>query len=100
MCLPVSTRGPQRGERLKPRRRPSSPAVQLNQVSARSRQPVAPEDGLHARVNANGCPICLLISPGEVDDAARAAALLRGLENAALVIADKGLCADSIRVHA
>ncbi len=54
---------------------------------------------IHARVDAKGRPVCLLISPGEVHDAACAEALLDGLENGAVVIADKGYDADSIRTH-
>ena len=54
---------------------------------------------IHARVDAKGRPVCLLISPGEVHDAACAEALLNGLENGAVVIADKGYDADSIRMH-
>jgi transposase len=54
---------------------------------------------IHARVDAKGRPICLLISPGQVHDAACAEALLEGLQNGAVVIADKGYDADSIRTH-
>jgi transposase len=54
---------------------------------------------IHARVDAKGRPVCLLISPGEVHDAACAEALLDGLENGAVVIADKGYDADSIRTY-
>ena len=52
---------------------------------------------IHARVDAQGRPICLLISPGNDHDAVRAEELLDGLENGAIVIADKGYDADSIR---
>lgn len=54
---------------------------------------------IHARVDAKGRPVCLLISPGEVHDAACAEALLDGLENGAVVIADKGYDADRVRAH-
>ena len=54
---------------------------------------------IHARVDAKGRPVCLLISPGEVHDAVCAQALLDGLETGAVVIADKGYDADSIRTH-
>jgi transposase len=54
---------------------------------------------IHARIDAKGRPVCLLISPGEVHDAARAEALLKGLEIGALVIADKGYDADCIGAH-
>ena len=54
---------------------------------------------IHARVDAKGRPVCLLISPGEVHDAARDEALLDGLQDGAIVIGDKGYDADSIRAH-
>jgi transposase len=41
----------------------------------------------------------LLISPGEVHDVTRAEALLDGLEQRAVVIADKGYDADRVRAH-
>jgi transposase len=41
----------------------------------------------------------LLISPGEAHDASCADALLNGLENGAVVIADKAYDADNIRAH-
>ena len=37
-----------------------------------------------------GRPVCRLISPGEVHDAACAEALLKGLQNGTVVTADKG----------
>src|SRR6478672_1852438 len=49
---------------------------------------------IHARVDAKGRPVCLLISPGEAHDASCADALLNGLENGAVVIADKAYDAD------
>ena len=52
---------------------------------------------IHARVDAKGRPICLLISPGNDHDVARAEALLEGLESGAIVIADKGYDADRVR---
>ena len=52
---------------------------------------------IHARVDAKGRPVCLLISPGNDHDAVRAEALLVGLQRGAVVIADKGYDADSIR---
>jgi transposase len=54
---------------------------------------------IHARVDAKGHPVCLLISPGEAHDASCADALLNGLENGAVVIADKAYDADNIRAH-
>jgi transposase len=54
---------------------------------------------IHARVDAKGRPVCLLISPGEVHDATFAPALLNGLAEGAIVIADKGYDADGIRIH-
>jgi len=54
---------------------------------------------IHARVDAKGRPVCLLISPGEAHDASCADALLNGLENGAVVIADKAYDADNIRAH-
>jgi transposase len=52
---------------------------------------------IHARVDAKGRPVCLLISPGEAHDASCADALPNGLENGAVVIADKAYDADNIR---
>jgi transposase len=54
---------------------------------------------IHARVDAKGRPVCLLISPGEVHDVTCAEALLGGLEKGAVVIADKGYDADRVRAH-
>jgi transposase len=54
---------------------------------------------IHARVDAKGRPVCLLISPGEVHDITCAQALLDGLEQRSLVIADKGYDADRVRDH-
>ena len=54
---------------------------------------------IHARVDAKGRPVCLLISPGEVHDITCAEALLAGLEQRAVVIADKGYDADRVRTH-
>jgi len=54
---------------------------------------------IHARVDAKGRPVCLLISPGEAHDAACAETLLNGLENGAVVIADKAYDANNIRAH-
>jgi len=54
---------------------------------------------IHARVDAKGRPLCLLISPGEVHDVTCAEALLEGLEQCAVVIADKGYDADRVRTH-
>jgi transposase len=54
---------------------------------------------IHARVDAKGRPVCLLISPGEVHDVTCAEALLNGLEQHAVVIADKGYDADRVRIH-
>lgn len=52
---------------------------------------------IHARVDAKGRPVRLLISPGNDHDAVCAEALLAGLDEGAVVIADKGYDADSIR---
>jgi transposase len=54
---------------------------------------------IHARVDAKGRPVYLLISPGEVHDITCAEALLDGLEQRAVVIADKGYDADRVRTH-
>src|SRR5512132_990382 len=54
---------------------------------------------IHARVDAKGRPLCLLISPGEVHDVTCAEALLDGLAKRAVVIADKGYDADRVRAH-
>ena len=53
---------------------------------------------IHARVDAKGRPICLLISPGQVHDVSCAEALLDGIAHCAIVIADKGYDADRVRV--
>src|SRR5690606_4021021 len=52
---------------------------------------------IHARVDAKGRPVRLLISPGNHHDITCARALLDGLEPRAIVIADKGYDADSVR---
>jgi transposase len=52
---------------------------------------------IHARVDAKGRPVRLLISPGNDHDVTCAAALLKGLDRRAVVIADKGYDADSVR---
>ena len=54
---------------------------------------------IHARVDAQGRPVPLLISPGNDHDATAAEALLEGLDQCAVVIADKGYDADRIRAH-
>ena len=54
---------------------------------------------IHARVDAKGRPVRLLISPGEAHDVTCAEALLEGLERHAVVIADKGYDADRVREH-
>ena len=54
---------------------------------------------IHARVDAKGRPLCLLVSPGQVHDILCAEALLDGLEKRAVVIADKGYDADRVRAH-
>jgi transposase len=54
---------------------------------------------IHARVDAKGRPVCLLISPGEAHDVTCAKALLAGLEKRAVVIADKGYDANHVRAH-
>jgi transposase len=52
---------------------------------------------IHARVDAQGRPVRLLISPGNDHDVTCATALLEGLEKRAVVIADKGYDADKVR---
>lgn len=52
---------------------------------------------IHARVDAKGRPVRLLISPGNDHDAVRAEDLLDGIDKGCVVIADKGYDADSIR---
>lgn len=54
---------------------------------------------IHARVDAKGRPVKLIISPGNDHDAAHAEPLLDGLEKRATVIADKGYDSDQIRAH-
>ena len=54
---------------------------------------------IHARVDAKGRPLCLLISPGQVHDIFCAEALLDGLETRTVVIADKGYDANRVRAH-
>ena len=52
---------------------------------------------IHARVDAKGRPVRLLISPGNDHDVTAAEALLDGLQPRAIVIADKGYDADTVR---
>ena len=52
---------------------------------------------IHARVDGKGRPVRLLISPGNDHDVTCAAALLEGLDRRAVVIADKGYDAASVR---
>jgi transposase len=52
---------------------------------------------IHARVDAKGRPLRLLISPGQIHDVTCAPALLDGLEKRA--VADKGYDADRVRAH-
>ena len=54
---------------------------------------------IHARVDAKGRPVRLLISPGNDHDVTAATALLDGLDPRAVVIADKGYDADFVRAH-
>jgi transposase len=54
---------------------------------------------IHARVDAKGRPVRLLISPGQDHDVTCAEALLEGLQRRAVVIADKGYDADRVRAH-
>jgi Transposase DDE domain len=54
---------------------------------------------IHARVDAKGRPVSMLISPGEEHDVTYAEALLEGLEPCAVVIADKAYDADRIRAQ-
>jgi transposase len=54
---------------------------------------------IHARVNGKGLPVRLLISPGQVHDVTCAEALLKGLEQKAVVIADKGYDTNRVRAH-
>ncbi|WP_128948244.1 IS5 family transposase [Bradyrhizobium nanningense] len=54
---------------------------------------------IHARVDAKGRPVRLMITPGEAHDVTCAEALLDGLDARAVVIADKGYDADRVRAH-
>ena len=54
---------------------------------------------IHARVDAKGRPVRILISPGNDHDVAHAEPLLDGLDEGAVVIADKGYDADRVRSH-
>jgi len=54
---------------------------------------------IHARVDAKGRPLQLLISPGQVHDISCAEALLDRLEQGAVIVADKGYDADRVRAH-
>jgi transposase len=61
------------------------------------RKHVPAQAGIHARVDGKGRPVRLLISPGNDHDVVAAKALLEGIEPGAVVIADKGYDADSVR---
>ena len=52
---------------------------------------------IHARVDAKGRPVRLILSPGNGHDVTRAEALLDGLDPKSIVIADKGYDADRVR---
>jgi transposase len=54
---------------------------------------------IHARVDAKGRPVRLIITPGEAHDVTCAEALLDGIEARTVVIADKGYDADRVRAH-
>ena len=54
---------------------------------------------IHARVDAKGRPVRLLITPGNDHDVTAAEALLDGLDPRAIVIANKGYDADFVRAH-
>ena len=54
---------------------------------------------IHARVDAKSRPVRILISPGNDHDVAHAEPLLDGLDQGAVVIADKGYDADRVRSH-
>ncbi len=54
---------------------------------------------IHARVDAKGRPVRLILSPGNDHDVTCAEVLLDGLEPHAIVIADKGYDADCVRQH-
>ena len=54
---------------------------------------------IHARVDAQGRPVHLLISPGNDHDVAHADMLLEGIEQGAVVIADKAYDADGVRTR-
>ena len=54
---------------------------------------------IHARVDAKGRPVRLILSPGNDHDVTCTEALLDGLEPHAIVIADKGYDADRVRQH-
>ena len=53
---------------------------------------------IHARVDAKGRPVRLILSPGNDHDVTCAEALLDGLDAKAIVIADKGYDADCVRL--
>jgi len=53
---------------------------------------------IHARVDAKGRPVRLILSPGNDHDLTCAEALLDGLDPKAIVIADKGYDADRVRL--
>jgi len=55
---------------------------------------------IHARVDAQGRPVQLLISPGNDHDATHAEPLREGIEHGDVVIAEKGYDADGVRVCA
>lgn len=54
---------------------------------------------IHARVDKKGRPLRLLISPGNDHDVLHAEPLLDGIQEGAIIIADKGYDADRVREH-
>ena len=54
---------------------------------------------IHARVDGQGRPIQLLITPGQVHDLTATEALLADLKRGTILIADKAYDADRLRQH-
>jgi len=54
---------------------------------------------IHARVDGQGRPIQILITPGQAHDLTAAEPLLANLERRTIVIADKAYDADRLRAH-
>lgn len=52
---------------------------------------------IHALVDADGLPVRLLLSEGQVNDCTQAEALLDALEDGAILLADKGYDTEDVR---